>query len=44
MDIIALETDSMTIKTPDNMYHTQCFMKNIQNVRRHLAAILEFCI
>ena len=22
MDIIALETDSMTSKTPDNMYHT----------------------
>ena len=36
MGIIALETDSMTSKTPYNMYHTKCFMKkkhkNIQNV------------
>ena len=47
MDIIALETDFITSKTPDNMYHTECFMKkhkNIQNVWRHLAAILEFCL
>ena len=35
MGIIAQETDSVTLKTPDNM-------KNIQNVWRHLAAILEF--
>ena len=27
MDIIALETDSLTSKAPDNMYHTLCFMK-----------------
>ena len=47
MDMIALEMDSMTSKTPDNMYYTLCFMKkhkNIQNVWRHLAAILEFCL
>ena len=45
MDLISLETDSMTPKYPDNMYHTKCFMKNkknIQNVWRHFAAILEF--
>ena len=28
MDLISLETDSMTQKYPDNMYHTKCFMKN----------------
>ena len=37
----------MTPKTPDNMYHTFFLMKkknkNIQNVWRHFAAILEFC-
>ena len=27
MDIISLEMDSMTPKTPDNIYHTYCFMK-----------------
>ena len=37
----------MTPKTPDNMFHTYFFFnekhKNIQNVWRHFAAILEFC-
>ena len=36
----------MTPKTPDNLYHTYFFYekhKNIQNVWRHFAAILEFC-
>ena len=38
--------DYMTPKTPDNMYHTYCFMNTyiIKIVWRHLAAILEFCL
>ena len=33
MDTIALETDSVTPKTPDNMYHT--FMKNIKTSKMY---------
>ena len=44
-DEIELETDSVTPKTPDNthlMFYEK--HKNILNVWRHLACILEFCI
>ena len=30
MDIISQEIDSMTPKTPDNIYHTKCFMKTFK--------------
>ena len=32
MELNGVEMDSMTPKTPDIMYHTSYFMKNIQNV------------
>ena len=35
MDIISLEMDSMTPKTPDNMYYTKCFMKNIETPKMY---------
>ena len=43
MDIIALETDSVTPRIPDNI-HLMFYEKhkNILNVWRHLACILEF--
>ena len=36
--------DSLTLKTPENMYHTPGYEKDIncEYVGRHLAASLEF--
>ena len=42
MDIISLEMDSMTPKTPDNMYHTKCFMKNIKTSKMYDVILQPF--
>ena len=41
---ISLEMDSMTPKTPDNMYHILMFYENIKTSIMYDVILLQFCL